>query len=236
MEDHRYTRTMGFEILKPEHKIADGFGFVAEGTRIDIYLKASYIISSMAFKTSTTLDLALVSRCVPIYLDTAKEEQTDLFVDGKPIDIDYKLVKRTREELKDLSVIVPEKTRLDISEMYDYSKIAPENLTRAMWDYTRIAYIEGFRVGVNEINIEIIDSLRWLVNVQELGYAKRSLTKTAYEIYLFLLKQEEPKRAVEVAEELKFSREYTSRMLAELIKRQLIEKRVVSKEVVYYVD
>ncbi|GAI03441.1 unnamed protein product, partial [marine sediment metagenome] len=62
---------------------------------------------------------------------------------------------------------------------------------------------------------------------QELGYAKRSLTKTAYEIYLFLLKQEDFMRTVEIAKTLKFSREYTSRMLSELVKKRLVHKREV---------
>lgn len=233
IEDHRYTRTLGFEVLKPEHVITDGFGFVAEGTRIDIYLKASYIISSMAFKTSTTLDLALLSRCIPIYLDTSKEEQKSLFVEGKKIEIDVNKIRKRREELMDFSVIIPEKTRIDVSEMYDYSNIRAENMPRAMWDYVRVAYLESYNMGVNEINIDVIEALRWLVKIQELGFAKQSLTKTAYEIYLFLLKQEEPLKAIKIAKTLNFSREYTSRMLSELVKRRLVNKTEVSNEVVY---
>lgn len=236
MEDHRYTRTMGFEILKAEHVIRDGFGFVAEGTRIDIYVRASFIVFSMAYRTPSTLDLALLSRCIPVFLDTAKEEQTSLFVKGQKLNIGYDKVAKAREDLSNMSVAVSKKTRIDISEMYDYSTLKAENLTRAMWDYTRIAYLEGYFTGVNEINIDIIESISWLVRVQELGYAKRSLTKTAYEIYLFLLNQEEPMRSIKIADELKFSREYTSRMLSELIKKQLISKKEVSKEVVYYVE
>lgn len=235
MEDHRYTRTMGFEILKAEHKITDGFGFIAEGTRIDIFVQCSFIVFSMSYRTPSTLDLALLSRCVPVFLDTAKEEQTNLFVKGQRLDIDYQKINKARDELKNMTIVVSKRTRTDITEMYDYSTLKPENLPRAMWDYVRIAYLEGYFTGVNEINIDIIESLEWLVKVQELGYAKRSLTKTAYEIYLYLHNQEDPLRAVEIADELKFSREYTSRMLSDLVKKKLINKREISKEVVYYV-
>lgn len=236
MEDHRYTRTMGFEILKAEHIIEDGFGFIAEGTRISIYLQSSFIVFSMAYRTPTTLDLALLSRCVPVFLDTTKEEQTSLFVKGQKLNIDYETVKKTREELKNLSVVIPKDIREKIASKYDITRMKPENMTRAMWDYVRIAYLEAHTAGVNEITDETIDSTEWLVKIQELGYAKRSLTKTAYEIYLFLLKQEDFMRTIEIAKTLKFSREYTSRMLSELVKKRLVHKREVSKEVVYYVD
>lgn len=236
MEDKRYIRTLGFEILKAEHIIESGFGFVAEGTRITIYLQASYLVFSMAYRTPTTLDLALLSRCIPVFLDTAKEEQFSLFTKGQKLDIDYKGIKRMREDLKDVSVIVPTKIRERIASKYKNSKIRAENMTRAMWDLTRIAYLESCVTGVNEITADVIDSVRWLVKIQELGYTKRSLTRTAYEIYLLLLKQNDMVRAVEIAKDLNLSREYTSRMLGELVKKQLIHRSEISNKVVYYVE
>jgi len=236
MEDKRYVRTLGFEILKPEHVIESGFGFVAEGTRISIYLQASYLVFSMAYRTSTTLDSALLSRCVPVFLDTAKEEQSDLFIKGQRLKLDIKRIKRMRRDLKDMSVIVPAELRKRIASKYEGSRIRAENMTRAMWDYTRIAYLEACATGVNEITAETIDSAEWIVKLQELGYTKRSLTKTAYGIYLFLLKQQEMLRAVEIAKELNLSREYTSRMLSDLVKKQLVHRSEISNKVVYYVE
>jgi hypothetical protein len=235
MEDHRYTRTMGFEVIKAVDITADGFSFYADGTRLEIFTQASFLVFSMAYRSPTTLDLALLSRCVPMFLDAAKEEQRDLFVGGKRMTFRRKLIERTREELNNLTIVVPEVVRKDVAEMYDGSTISPEYLARAMWDFTRIAYIQARFEGVNEVDIDIIQDQEWLVHLQELGYAKRSLTKKAYEAYLFLTNQEDPLRTVEVAEHLGMSREYTSRVLSELVKRRLVDRREISKEVVYYV-
>jgi len=236
MEDQRYSRTLGFEILKPEHIIEDGFGFVAEGTSLEIHLRASFVVLSMTYQTPTALDRALLSRCVPVFLDTSVTEQTDLFIKGKELDINTSEIKRAREELKGTSVIIPEKTRETIAKKYQTAKIRPENLTRAMWDFARVAYIEAFVSGANEITKEIIDNIDWLVRVQELGYAKRTLTKTAYDIYLYLAREQREMTTTEISEALGLSREYTARLLTTLVKKNLLHRATVSKNIVYWVD
>lgn len=236
MEDHTYTRTLGFEVLKPEHIVKDGFGFIAEGTRISIYLQASFVIFSMTYRTPTTLDTALLSRCIPLFLDTAKEEQTSLFVKGRELGIDPIKIKKTREELKGTSVIIPEEIRELIASKYTTAHIKAENMTRAMWDYARIAFLDSHQTGVNELTEDIIDNVEWLVRIQELGYAKRSLTRTAYEIFMYLVSKDDMVRAIEIGKKFKLSREYTSRQLSDLVKKRLINKASVSKKVVYWVD
>ncbi len=236
MEDHHYSRILGFEILKPECVEEEGFSFKAEGTRLSIQLRASFIVLSMSYRTPSTLEEALLSRCIPVFLDASVEEQTDLFVKGNSLSVKGSEIRKAREELKGVSVLVPTRVRERIAKKYRKSEIKPENLTRAMWDFTRVAFLTAYERGENEITKETIEETEWLIKVQEIGYAKRTLTKSAYEIYLMLANSDKPLTASEVAEKMKLSREHTSRILNELVKRKLAKKVQVSKKVCYFVE
>ena len=236
MEEHKYSRILGFEILKPENIEESGFCFRAEGTRLSIQLRASFIVLSMTYNTPSMLENALLSRCIPVFLDTSIDEQADLFVKGHSVQVNAKDVKRAREELKGLSVTIPARVRERIAKKYRKTQMKPEFLTRAMWDFVRVSYLTAYESGENEITKEAVEETEWLIEVQQLGYAKRTLTKTAYEIYLMLANSDKPLTASEVATKMNLSREHTSRILNELVKRKLAKKAQVSKKVCYFVE
>jgi len=236
MEDHHYSRILGFEILKPECIEEEGFTFKAEGTRLSIQLRASFIVLSMSYHTPSMLENALLSRCIPVFLDTSVDEQADLFVKGHSVQVNAKDVKRAREELKGLSVTIPAKVREKIAKKYRKVEMKPEFLTRAMWDFVRVAFLTAYENGQNEITKETVEETEWLIEVQQLGYAKRTLTKSAYEIYLMLANSDKPLTASEVATKMNLSREHTSRILNNLVKQKLAKKAQVSKKVCYFVE
>lgn len=235
MEDHRYSRTLGYEISQPVTTTEDGFEVSGIGTTLDVFVRASYIVSTMRFKTGSVLELALLSRGIPIFLDISMEEQLKLYLNADKINIKSSDIEKAREELKNQIIFFPERFRERVANKYKEINIRPQNIVRAMWDYSRIAFLQSYEEGTNEITPEILDEVDWLIDVQRMGYAKLTLTRAAYEIFIYLFSEKKTVSSKKIAEQFGFSREYAVRMLDSLLKNKLISKTRVSKGVFYYV-
>ncbi len=223
LEEQISQRSIGKDMFQYTEE-GEGYKIEVDGTWCKIKVQASWIITTMSFKKKRYEDIALISRCFPIYMQFDEEDAFDL-IRGR-YRVDFSNVKRHISDTRGAIVEVKEEHADIVMEAMKNTlklrKVPSGYITRMFWDTLRIAAVYSCIDGTYETTKEhILEACRFLP-AQATGFSSVSL-KRSESIILSAIAKYRMISAVELREATGLSRETIKRAISRLRELNLIE-------------
>ena len=223
LEEQTSQRSLGKEMFQYTEE-GEGYKIEVDGTWCKIKVQASWIITTMSFKKKRYEDIALISRCFPIYMQFDEDDAFDL-IRGR-YRIDFSNVKQHISDTKGAIVEVKEEhAEIVISAMKNtikLRKVPSGYITRMFWDTLRIAGVYSCIDGTYETTKEhVLEACRF-IPAQATGFSSVSLRRSE-SIILSLIARHKMLSTREILELTSLSGDTIKRALARLRELNLIE-------------
>jgi len=237
MEDHVYTRTLGYQIAPPVHREGDYYELHGEGNAFTVKVRNAFIIGSMYFKKRTIEDKALLSRSFPIVLKPTLDDAFSIITKGSsfklPRDLDDWYERSINAEVE-IPTTVAEHLAKKYRREVESEVIEVGFIVRGMMDIARISGIYTAINGRTEVTIDDVDRAMKFAPLQVAGYNLGSLTPASIEVYSIIASSPEGIRQKEVIKRSKYSPRQVKESLAELLGAKLIEQVKIGNKVFYF--
>ena len=237
MEDHQYTRTLGYQIAPPVHREGDFYELHGEGNAFTIRVRNAFIIGSMYFKKRTIEDKALLSRSFPIVLKPTLDDAFSILTRGSSFKLPREVDSWYQRSIN-AEVTMPTNVAEHLSKRYrneiedDYIEVG--FVVRGMMDIARISGIYTAIDGRTEVTIDDVDRAMKFAPLQVAGYNLGSLTPASIEVYSIIARYPDGVRQKKVIEESKYSPRQVKESLAELLGAKLIKQVKIGNKVFYF--
>lgn len=236
MEDHEYTRTLGYQVAPPVKRQNHFYELIGEGNYFRLKVRNSFLIGTMAFKKRTIEDKALLSRSFPLIIHPTVEDALNILIDGSVFRL-HPDVKKWHEKSVDAVVEIHPNVSKVLTEQYkslvDGLALETGFITRGILDITRIAGMMAVIDGRSEITEEDVIKAMKFAPLQILGYNLGYLTPAQLDVYSVIAKHPEGIRQKEVIEQSQYQRRIVIDSLAVLLGAGLIEQYKIGKAVFY---
>jgi hypothetical protein len=237
MEDHVYTRTLGYQIAPPVSKGDEFWSIEGEGNAFTVRVRNAFIIGSMYFRKRTIEDKALLSRSFPLVVRPTIEDAISIITRGsnfrlpKELDDWYNATLNKEAEMpvevgKYLSKRYQEEVKEDMIEI--------GFIVRGMMDIARLSGLYALIDGRTEITKDDIDKALKFAPLQVMGYNLGSLTPASIEVYSIVANHPEGIRQKEVIRLSKYSVRQVKESLAELLGAKLVKQVKLGGKVYYF--
>jgi len=237
MEDHQFTRTLGYKIAPPVHIDEEFYSLHGEENYFTLKVRNAFIIATMEFKKRTIEDKALLSRAFPLVLNPSKEDAYGLITRGTSFKLP-KAINDWYEKAYNATVELPLETGEYLATKY---KELTENtmlelgfITRGMMDIARIAGMIAVIDGRTQITKDDINHALKYVPIQILGYNLGYLTPAELEVYSIIAKHPEGIRQKQIINHSTYSKRAVIDAIATLLGTGIIKQVKMGKAVYYY--
>jgi len=235
MEEHRADRTLGRAVSTPIEHVDKYWSVRAKMGWFEVYVRASYIICTMAIRAERVHDKALLSRCFPLLVSFSYADAKDL-ITGKRM-LDLRDVK-SKIELFDNKVThlseEGEKVLVDgLIRIASEEKMHPSYVPRAFGDICRIANVSCILDNRDEISGEDAELSLKFAPMYFASLKRAGLSYREFAVF-DKIREKEKKRHKELLEDFpEFSERQIQEYVRKLKERKLVRAYKNGRETVY---
>lgn len=183
MEESKYEKALAYHVTYPYRSDC----VTVDKNFIKVKVNSSFIVTSM-LSNKTQLLSAIISRCLPLFVYDRRVDVFEKFLYPSSVSINRGEIERARKELKD--VYVNRNERALVISSFVNSNIPQSYMLRAMNDFVRVCVVESFMRGYNEITRDIVEDLKFVVKIQEMGYQFSHMSRASLMLYSLICKAE----------------------------------------------